>query len=291
MGRGLHAESRQLIQRVRDNLAAEHPSGVRRCAHAIYGNQAGQHVKALGRLLVRARKDGTIPWEWISDETRPERLPYVVQDAGALRELNRSVPSYDPWQQQPARVLLWSEKSVGGTLDPVLASLLVPFQVHHGNTSADWIHKICERTHEGRVVILYVGDFDCKGLRISEHDLPKRFAEYGADMDRLTIRRVALLRADAVRLVDFRDEFKKDDADKAWYRAHAELEYGVELEAIPSPELRQRVETAIRKEIVDVPAWHRVTRASQVVQESWEEYVDQWSPPDDGVVEPEGDDA
>lgn len=281
MGRGLHAESRQIIQRAYDNLEVEHPSGVRRVAYALYGNQAGAMVKKLGRLLVRARKDGDIPWEWINDSTRLDVLPFVVNDAGDMRDVHRSCPSYDPWQQQPVRVIVWTEKSVGGTLEPVLDSFLVGFCVHHGNTSASKIQAVVSAmaTDQRRLVILYCGDHDAKGLRISEDDLPKRFAEYGADMDRLTIRRVALLQADAERLIEFKDEFKPKDKDVKWYRAHCGLSYGVELEAIPSTELRQRVETAIRQEIVDIGAWNQVLATSTAVRESWEAYVDKWKAP------------
>src|SRR3954447_9539363 len=120
MGRGLSAESVQLIARAYTVLEREHPSGVRRVAYALFGNQAGARVKKLGELLTWARKMGVIPWDWISDETRPERMPYVVEDTGAMRDLQRSCPSYDPWRDQPVRVVVWSEKSVGGTLAPVL---------------------------------------------------------------------------------------------------------------------------------------------------------------------------
>src|SRR5580765_5537374 len=100
MGRGLHAESRQVIQRADEVVDDEHPSGVRRVAYALYGNQAGAMVKKLGALLVRARKDGAIPWDWISDSTRPDVLPFVVNDVGDMRDVHRSCPSYDPWNEQ-----------------------------------------------------------------------------------------------------------------------------------------------------------------------------------------------
>ena len=120
MGRGLSAESVQLIQRAYEVLAVEHPSGIRRVAYALFGNAAEDHVKKLGRLLTRARKMGVIPWEWINDSTRTEILPFVVEDMSGLRATNRACPSYDPWLHQPVRVKVWSEKSVGGTLEPVL---------------------------------------------------------------------------------------------------------------------------------------------------------------------------
>jgi|KBSMisStaDraftv2_1062788.scaffolds.fasta_scaffold18459_7 hypothetical protein len=279
MGRGLSAESRHLIQRAFDVLEVEHPSGVRRVAYALFGNRAGEEVKKLGKLLTRARKMGVIPWAWISDETRPERSPFVVNDTGEMRDVHRECPSYDPWRGQPVRVVVWSEKSVGGTLAPVLDRFLVPFLVHHGNTSTTIMHATAEATRydERRLVILYVGDHDPKGLRISEDDVPTRLAEYGAVNVR--VQRLALMRPDAVRLKKLQDPFKPGDPDIEWYRKRTGLGYGVELEAIPSTDLRERLTDAIRAEIVDVDAWNRVIDASDAVRESWEAYVDQWQAP------------
>lgn len=279
MGRGISVESRNLIARAYSVLEREHPSGVRRVAYALFGNQAGAQVKKLGELLTRARKMGVIPWAWISDETRPERSPFVVRDVGTMRDLHRNCPSFDPWQHQPVRVVVWSEKSVGGTLAPVLDRFSVPFLVHHGNTSTTVMHATAESTRrdERELIILYVGDHDPKGLRISEDDVPTRLSAYGACHVR--VRRLALLRDDAIRLKDLRDPFKPGDPDIDWYRSRTGLTYGVELEAIPSTELRDRVAEAIGDAIHDVAAWNRSIDASAAVRESWEAYVDRWPVP------------
>jgi hypothetical protein len=42
--------------------------------------------------------------------------------------------------------------------------------------------------------------------------------------------------------------FKKQDPDAPWYQDRTGLNYGVELEAIPATELRDRVKAAIRAE-------------------------------------------
>ena len=113
MGRGISTESRRLIASAYAVLETEHPSGVRRVAYALFGNQADARAKKLGELLTRARKMDVIPWAWISDDTRPERTPWVVRDADAMRDLHRNCPSYDPWQQQPVRVGSGGRASAG----------------------------------------------------------------------------------------------------------------------------------------------------------------------------------
>ena len=129
-----------------------------RCAaggvYVLFGNQADARVKKLGELLTRARKMGVIPWAWITDETRPERMPWVVRDVDTMRGLHRACPTFDPWQHQPVRVVVWSEKSVGGTLAPVLDRYAVPFLVHPGNTSTTVMHATAESTkHDERELI------------------------------------------------------------------------------------------------------------------------------------------
>lgn len=287
MGRGLSPESRRLIERAFEVLAVEHPSGIRRVAYALFGNRAGLEVKRLGKLLTRARKSGVIPWAWITDSTRTEVEPFVVEDVAGVRGINRTCPAFDPWREQPTRVKVWSEKSIGGTLEPVLLQYLVGFLVLHGNTSTTSIRDLAESTWKDprHLVVLYVGDHDPKGLRISEHDLPKRFCEL--EVENFTIRRVALTSLDAVRLREQRDRFKPNDSDVAWYRNETGLNYGVELEAIPSTELSDRVAAAIHAEIADVRAWNSTMEASRIVRESWQDYVDQWPAPSIRPLRPE----
>ncbi len=146
MGRGLSSDSRQLIQRAYDVLEVEHPSGVRRIAYAVFGNQADAFVKKLGKQLANARRRGLIPWDWISDDTRPSITPFVVENMNALRDINAACPSYDPWPSQGKRVVIWSEKSLGGTLKPILEAYLAEFQVHHGNSSWTEFHKYAQWT-------------------------------------------------------------------------------------------------------------------------------------------------
>jgi hypothetical protein len=279
VGRGLSQQSKDLISRAYRVLEEEHPSNVRRACYAMFGNRAGEWTQKMGGLLTRARKDGTIPWSWIDDESRPKRVPYVVEGNDQLDENLGLIPSYDPWHSQNVRVEVWSEKSVGGTLAPVLDEYLVPFQVHHGFTSTTVARKAAQSARRGlsKLVIFHVGDHDASGLYISEVDIPKRLREYGAiDFE---VRRLAVTRADVKELWQFRDPVKEADSRTAWYTKTTGLKFGVELEAMSSNVLRERVRTAIQSCITDVAAWNRVMHASSVVSESWREYAANWPRP------------
>jgi hypothetical protein len=89
------------------------------------------------RLLKEAREEGTIPWEWIVDETRSlERVSTWSNPEEYARCVARSYRR-DFWDQQPIRVEAWSEKgTIRGVLAPVLDEYAVGFRVMHGFSSA-----------------------------------------------------------------------------------------------------------------------------------------------------------
>jgi hypothetical protein len=97
------------------------------------------------RLLKEAREEGTIPWEWIVDETREvERVSTWSNPAEYARCVARGYRR-DFWDQQPVRVMVVSEKgTVRGLLRPVLDHFAVGFQVMHGFSSATIVHDISE---------------------------------------------------------------------------------------------------------------------------------------------------
>ena len=286
MKRGLNRKNLDLLERCRRVLEVEQPSGVRRLAYALFGNQASARVEELGYMLARARRHNLIPWEFITDESRPQDLPFVAEDRDDFVATMQTCCALDPWPSQGKRVMLWTEKSVSGTLDAVLRRYFVGIQVQHGNTSWSCIYQAVKQAATRPLVVLYVGDHDAKGLRISEHDLPKRFRHRfpGYEHVSVTIKRVALTGADVQELREFADP-SKDSTDLAWYRSYTRqhyrraLDYGVELEAMSSVVLRQRVEAAIRAEITNQRAWTRALRRNEQWRASWEDHVDEWDPP------------
>ena len=76
-------------------------------------------MRRVYRLLLNAREQGTIPWDWIVDETRSiERVATWADPEAYARAVARSYRR-DFWDQQPHRVQVWSEK---GTVRGVLAA-------------------------------------------------------------------------------------------------------------------------------------------------------------------------
>ena len=188
--------------------------------------------------LVYARKAGIVPWEWILDETRAAERPGTFKSPEEMLELVVHGYQRDPWQDQPCRIEVWSEKgTVRGTLGDMLRTYGVTFRVCHGNTSWTQSHDMANeyRADPRPTTILYVGDCDPKGMSMSDIDLPGRFAWEEVPV---VIRRLTLWPDDARRLAlpSFPASDKAADACLPWFLR----EYGEtcwELDAMNPNEL------------------------------------------------------
>jgi hypothetical protein len=274
-GRGRAQKSLALIQAAYDFLEGAHPTTVRGVCYRLFvdgviPSMAKNATARVSRLLTAAREDGTIPWEWIVDETREvERVSSWQDPAAYVRAVRRSYRR-DFWLDQPERVELWSEKgTIRGVLKPVLDEYGVGFRVMHGWGSSTAVHDAASQP----LIALYAGDLDPSGLYMSEVDLPARLERYGG-FD-VIVERVALLPEDTRDLPSFSAHDKSRDTRYRWFIEH----YGArcwEVDAMHPTDLRERVRTAIENQI-DREAWQRCERAQLAEQESLEHLLDRWT--------------
>lgn len=186
MSRGKAAKSLALIDASYDILSEIHPCSVRAVCYRLFVRQVipgmqVRHTKRVSEQLVYAREHDIIPWDWIVDPTRQLAATYTWDSPEAYTRdiLNAYRPNR--WVNQPARVEVWSEKStVSGTLQPVLDTYAVGFQVAHGFSGAAALHECAVRSASDLrpLTVLYLGDWDPSGMYMSETDLPKRLARY-----------------------------------------------------------------------------------------------------------------
>jgi hypothetical protein len=128
--------------------------GYKLFAAGLIPSMARAEMQRAYRLLKQAREEGTIPWEWIVDETRElERASTWANPAAYARAVARSYRR-DFWNQQPVRCEVWSEKgTVRGVLAPVLDEYAVGFRVMHGFSSATTINDVSQ-DDDGRDLIV-----------------------------------------------------------------------------------------------------------------------------------------
>jgi len=192
------------------------------------------------RLLLKAREQGIIPWDWIVDETREfERVATWDDPEQYARAVARSYRR-DFWNQQPVRVEVWSEKgTVRGVLAPVLDEYAVGFRVMHGFSGATTINDVAQDDDGRPLIVLYVGDFDPSGMFMSEVDLPERLERYGGD--HVTLKRIALIVEQLEGLPSFPAADKRKDPRYKWFVAN-HGRHCWELDAMDPNDLRDCVE-------------------------------------------------
>ena len=280
-GRGRAQKSLDLIEAMYTAAEAAQPITGRGIGYKLFTaglipSMARSEMWRVYRLLKEAREEGTIPWEWIVDETRSlERTSTWADPAAYARCVARSYRR-DFWDQQPVRVEVWSEKgTIRGVLAPVLNQYAVGFRVMHGFSSATSIHDVAGDDDGRDLIALYVGDYDHSGLFMSEQDLPSRLAEY--DGEHVEVSRIALIREQVSDLPSFPVTDKRADPRFNWFRDR----YGGrcwELDAMDPNDLRDCVQKAII-ELIEPVAWKRCEVVNRAEQESLRTILDQWGAP------------
>lgn len=273
-GRGKSAASLELIAASKRILQEIQPATVRAVCYRLFTEKLTQDMgKAstgrVGEQLVYAREHGIIPWEWIVDETRrPETIaawdsPEQII-ASAVRQYRK-----DYWATQPHRIEVWSEKgTVRGTVAQVLDQYGVTFRVMHGYGSATSIYGAAQDSvaSDKPLTVFYIGDHDPSGRHMSDVDLPARLARYGGS---LQIIRLALDSSDVApdsKLPWFPASDKAKDKRYTWFTKN----FGhrcFELDALPPPELRARLETAI-VDSLDAGAWNHAVQVEKAETDS-----------------------
>jgi hypothetical protein len=279
-GRGRAQKSLDLIDAMCAAAEAAQPItgrgiGYKMFTAGLIPSMARSEMQRVYRLLREAREDGTIPWEWIVDETRSlERCSTWADPAAYARTVARSYRR-DFWNQQPVRCEVWSEKgTIRGVLAPILDRYAVGFRVMHGFGSATSVYDISQDDDGRPLIALYIGDHDPSGLYMSEHDLPERLDRY--DGSHVKIKRVALTTAQTILydLPSFPTSDKKKDPRYQWYvRRGGDRCW--ELDALDPNVLRALVEEAIEYEIEPI-AWERCAVVNKAEEESLRTILGQW---------------
>lgn len=237
-----HKATQEIIDIAYTILADDHPMTVRQVyyqlvARQIIRNQDSQY-KRVSRILVDARKDGAIPWEWIEDRLRRPRTVAMWDD---LREFGTdAVEAYrrNVWTEQPQYFETWLEKdALSGIFEDILRPYGVTLNVGRGYDGWDSIRNAARRMHDGiGVSILYFGDFDPSGEDMAR-SLGERLAYFGCMP---VIVKCALTADDIARYQLPPDPAKRTDTRAAEFIAK-NGDISVELDALPGAILRQRI--------------------------------------------------
>jgi hypothetical protein len=205
---------------------------------------------AVQREVLKLRRSGILPYEWIADGTRWQ----VKQPSWdtAKDALDDAVSSYRRalWRDQDVYVEVWSEKdAIASIVSPTTDKWDVPLMIACGFASESFLWNTANtiRSHgeDGEQVVIYqLGDHDPSGLAAWQH-VQTKLREFAPDVDiefeRLAVREHQIAAYDLpTRPTKITDSRAKNFVGES-----------VEVDAIPSRHLRRIVESAINSWIDD----------------------------------------
>jgi hypothetical protein len=237
-----------------ETLERDHPQTLRGLfyrlvSQGIVPKTDAAYKTTVGRLCVRLRRAGALPYAWLADSTRWQRKPQT--HAGLAAALQRTAETYRRavWADLPEYVEVWLEKdALAGVLLRETAAWDVPLMVTRGYPSLSYLYEAAETITEiGKPTTLYYfGDHDPSGV-----DIPakvKRELVAFAPTVPITFVRVAVTAAQ-IRTLDLPTRpTKVTDTRARHFRGGS-----VEVDAIPAEHLRALVREVIHQHI---PAGH-----------------------------------
>jgi hypothetical protein len=135
--------------------------------------------------LVKLRRAGALPYDWLADNTRWQRKPTTFDSVEeALRDTARFYRK-NLWADADAYVEVWLEKdALAGVVYPVTSMFDVPLMVARGYASLSFLHSAAEYINglEVPTHIYHLGDFDPSGVDAGEK-IEQTLRELAADAE------------------------------------------------------------------------------------------------------------
>ena len=226
-------------------------------AEGLIPKQENEYEK-VGRYLLKLRREGAVPYDWIADNTRWMRKPRTW---GSLADMLRhTTATYRRalWDEQEVYVEVWVEKDgLAGVLYEETEPWDVPLMVCKGFASETYVHGAAEtiRASDRPTFIYVLTDHDPSGVAIARH-VERRLREM-LPLAELAVERVAVTAEQIGRWGLLTRPTKTTDR-----RSRGIGGESVELDAIPASELRRLVRGRITRHL-DPDVLDRTYRAEE----------------------------
>lgn len=198
------------------------------------------------RALVKLRRDRTIGFDAITDNTRWQRKPRTFSGLDAALQETARFYRRDLWRDAPVYLEIWLEKdALAGVLLPVTSKYDVPLMIARGYSSLTFLAAAAEAiADQGRPCFIYhLGDLDPSGVNAGEK-IEETLRELAPDAE-IHFERLAVTDEQVRRYrLPSRPTKTSDSRAKKFNRAES-----VELDAIAPRVLRQIVEEAILRHV------------------------------------------
>lgn len=231
-------------------LEEDHPQTVRQIFYAltvrgIVRKAEGEYQRTVCRLLTEMREAGTIPFDWIADNTRWMRKPTTYSGLAACLRRTANFYRRDLWTELPAYVEVWCEKdALAGVLLEETDVYAVPLMVARGYASISFLHSAAETiaAKDKPTFIYHFGDLDPSGVDAAR-DIETKLRRYAPHAE-IHFERVAVSREQVAAWNLPTRPTKTTDSRAAKFDG-----VSVELDAIPANKLRALVRKRIEQHV------------------------------------------
>jgi hypothetical protein len=234
-----------------DILTEDNPQTVRQVFYAltvrgkIVKDEAEYH-RTVVRLLGELREAGTIPFEWIADNTRWQRKPTTFVGLEACLDNTSKFYRRDLWAAMPVYVEVWCEKdALAGVLMEETETYDVPLMVARGYSSLSFLHSaaLAIKAKGKPAHIYHFGDLDPSGVDAAR-DIEAKLRRYAPEAE-IHFERPAVTREQVEEWnLPTRPTKMTDSRAKKFGSTTS-----VELDAIPARKLRELVRERIERHV------------------------------------------
>lgn len=227
--------------------AQEYPATVRgiyyRAVAAGWVPKTDGAYNMVQRQLLTMRREGILPWSWITDSSRMVRRRNRFKSLAEYAEWVQGNYRADYWANHDVNVEVWLEKDAlaGVLFSTVVDEFGLELHISKGQSSDSYVYEAASQLKDdGRPAHIYIlSDFDPGGFRIAEN-VERKLREHVGDGFILNVERIAVT-PEQIELWNLPTRpVKKSDNQAAAFMA----KYGdvsVELDAIPPSQLRALV--------------------------------------------------
>jgi GNAT superfamily N-acetyltransferase len=236
--------------------AAERPTSVRGMYYMAMGaglidkdaQAKRNNYMRVQRRLLQMRRDGRMPYSWITDGSRTIYGYDRFADEDAFSAYAANIYRKDYWLESPVRVEVWVEKdAMAGKLKPVVRDEYgLDLYVSRGFASETYLQEAGAHIRsDGRPTYVYLlTDFDASGMGIAE-TVEERLAQMAHPAD-VIVERIAATSKQIAEYGLITQPVTRTDSRACKFIERFGTET-VELDAIPASEVRRLVGEAIER--------------------------------------------
>src|SRR5215475_22986 len=217
--------------------------------------------------LTKMRRDGSLPYHWLADNTSWQRKPRSFNGIEDALKATAAFYRKNLWADADCYVEIWLEKdALAGVIYPVTSMYDVPLMVARGYASLSFLYSAAEAINDLTVptFIYHCGDFDPSGVNAGEK-IEETLRELAPDAE-IFFERIAVTRGQIAEWdLPTRPTKTSDSRSKGFGNI------SVELDAIDPNALRALVQETIEQHLP--PDQFEVLKAAE---ESEREIIPAW---------------